>query len=165
MEERKTTIFDYLIHVLVIFGFTMIVMMCFTVWFGESASEISTMYGLGAQGIPVEIMLQFLGVSILTTFFRYLFFSNWLIKNMAEVVRTILMVCSIIAVITVFIVIFHWFPVDMWQPWVMFVICFVICFGASVTLTLLKTRLENKRLEEGLERMKRQWKEQDEDES
>lgn len=159
MEERKT-IFDYLMQVMVIFGFSMMAMMCFTMLFGESAKEISALFSLGDKGLSVEIMAQFLGLSAIVVLLQYLFFTDRLIKKMSEVMRCICMVILILLIMSLFIIIFQWFPVDMWQPWVLFILCFIICFAVSTFLAILKTKLENKRLEQGLENMKRQWKEQ-----
>lgn len=64
------------------------------------------------------------------------------------------MFLSIIAVIAFFIFRFDWFPVMMWQPWVMFFVCFGICAGVSVALSVLKEKSENRKMQEALERLK-----------
>ena len=42
--------------------------------FGETAKEISGMFRLGKQGIPLEVMAEFLLTSFLVTCMQYLFF-------------------------------------------------------------------------------------------
>lgn len=53
-----------------------------------------------------------------------------------------------------FIIIFKWFPVNMWKTWLMFFICFVIYFVASAVLATVKNNLENKKLADGLAKLR-----------
>lgn len=153
MEERKT-IFDYLAQVLIVFGFTMLVITIFCLVFGDSAKDFSAMFALGSKGIPVEIAFQFLGVSVLIVGVRFLFFTDICIKKMAIWLRTICMLTAAVIIIAVFIIAFHWFPVNMWQPWAMFFVCFGISFLGSYLVMVIKERVENKRMEEALQRLK-----------
>lgn len=159
MEEKKN-IFDFLIHVLCMFGITMIFLMTFCLLFGEDAKEISSMFALGGKGLPVHTMAQFLLVSIIITGLRYLFFSI-LSKRMTEMLRLILMLLSIIAVMAIFAYLFDWFPIAMWQPWVAFLLCFAVCVIASLIVNTLRVNVENKKMEEGLARLKQQWEEEE----
>lgn len=157
MEERKT-IFDYIGQVFMIFGFTMLILSVFCLLFGESAKGYSTMFALGKEGICVGTMLQFLLAAVFTVTLRWLFFTDVLIKNMAVFLRAVGMVLSELCVIIVLILLFGWFPVDQWLPWLMFFVSFGICFVVSVTVTAFKERLENRRMEEALERLRKQEK-------
>lgn len=157
MEDKKT-ILDYLAEVLIVFGFSMLIMNIFCLIFGNSAREYSAMFALGSRGIPVNICFQFLFIAFLTTGIRALFFTDMLIKNMHIWTRTICMLSIIIIIIAVFAVIFHWFPVDMWQPWVMFLICFGLSFLGSYFIMTIKEKTENKRMEEALEKLKEKEK-------
>lgn len=153
MEEKKT-VFDYLAQVMIIFGFTMLMLNIFCLVFGDSASDISAIFALGAQGIPIGISFQFLCVSALLTGARYVFFTDMVIKKMPLWSRTVCMLTFAIILIAAFIILFHWFPVDMWQPWLMFFLCFGICFGGSCAFVTLKEKTENRRMEEALRRLK-----------
>lgn len=155
MEERKN-ILEYGAQVLCIFGFTMLCMMVFVSLFGESARELSPFFVLGKKGISLAVMGEFLLLSVVIVLLQALFFTDWWIRKMPVLGRTVLMVLSILVVMSVFIILFDWFPVRMWQPWVMFLLCFLLCFGGSVTVSVLKTRLENKKLQEGLKRLKQE---------
>lgn len=161
MEEKKT-IFDYIGQVFCIFGFNMACMFCFTKLFGESAKEISALFSLGNKGIPANTMLQFFGISIFIVFFRYLFFTDTMIKNLSLVNRTIFMILSILLVMIIANVLFSWFPVNYWAAWIMFLICFFICFIVSVKITMIKEKIENKKLADGLAKMQREWENKDE---
>lgn len=161
MEERKN-ILDYAEQVLEIFGFTMICMVVFALLFGEAAKEFSSFFALGRTGVTVSVMLEFLLLAVVIVFLRYFFFTDRFLKKMSVLLRSVLMVLSILGIMSGFIVLFGWFPVHMWQPWVMFLLCFLICFGGSVAISVWRTRLENKKLEAGLTRLKERWEEKDE---
>lgn len=157
MEERKT-VFDYLAQVLMIFGFTLIILNLFCYLFGEDAKAYSTMFALGKEGIKTNTMMQYLLASAFTVLFRFLFFTDIVIKNWRVVTRTTCMIVSEILMIAVFVLVFGWFPVDMWQSWVLFLVCFGLCFAASVTVTITKERVENRKMEAALKKLKEQEK-------
>lgn len=148
--EKNKTIFDYAGDVLTILGFSMLVMNIFTLAFGEDAREFSALFSLGGKGIPAAVVFEYLGLSVLITVFKAVFFTDMLIKKMSLVKRTVCMLLLTILTIALFIVIFDWFPVDMWIPWVMFFVSFGISLGISLLVTVLKEKTENKRMEEAL---------------
>lgn len=158
METRKT-IFDYLGEIFCLFGITMASLMVITCFFGESAQEISTMFELGKRGITLNTMFQFFVGEILICGYRILFFSDIIIKKMSVLFRTIGMVVVIIITLCIFILLFGWFPANMWLPWIMFFLCFGLYFSVSMGVMLLKTKMENKKMEEGLKKAREQWKE------
>ena len=153
MEKRKN-IFDYFSRVLVIFGFTMLVLNIFCFLFGNSAKDFSAMFTLGNQGIPLAVVFEFLCVSALITGMRFVFFTDALIRKMPIWLRTVCMLTSVVLIIAAFIIVFHWFPINMWQPWAMFFLCFAISFFGSYLVMTIKEKAENKRMEEALQRLK-----------
>ena len=153
MEEKKT-IFDYLAQVMIIFGFAMLVLNIFCLFFGNAAKDISAIFELGDQGIPVEITFQFLFISALITGLRFVFFTDIIIKKMSIWLRTICMLTIVVIIIAAFIFFFNWFPVNMWQPWAMFFVCFGLSFLGSCLVVIVKEKVENKRMEEALRRLK-----------
>lgn len=153
MDEKKS-IFDYLAQILIIFGFTILVMNIFCFAFGNTAKNFSSMFELGNQGLSVTITFQFLCVSVFITGARIIFFTDVLIKKMPIWLRTVFMLISIVTIMITFIVAFHWFPIDMWQPWAMFFLCFGISFLASCLVMALKEKTENRRMEEALRLLK-----------
>lgn len=153
MEEKKT-IFDYLSQVLIVFGFGMLMLNIFCLAFGNSAKDFSAMFELGNQGIPVNITFQFLCVSVLIVGTRFIFFTDVFIKKMPVWLRTVCMLTTVVMIIAAFVIVFHWFPADMWQPWAMFFICFGISFLGSYFVAVIKEKTENRRMEEALQRLK-----------
>lgn len=156
--DKKKNILDYLAQVMIVFGFTMLVMNILCLACGDSAKDFSSMFELGSQGVPLKTAFQFLCVSLLVIGLRIIFFTDMLIKKMPIWLRTIFMLVSVVIVIAVFITMFHWFPVDMWQPWVMFFVCFGISFLGSYFVMVLKEKAENRRMEEALQRLKEKKK-------
>ncbi|MBQ6787956.1 MAG: hypothetical protein IJO85_09545 [Lachnospiraceae bacterium] len=154
--EKKRTIFDYLGQVLMIFGITILILNVFCVVFGENAKEISTMFAMGSDGISVSTSFQFLLVSIIVVVLRFLFFTDSIIKNMSLPVRTGSMYVAIISVILVMNWVFGWFPADMWQAWLGFVLSFIVCSVVSTITVLVKDKLENEKMQDALKKYKQE---------
>lgn len=153
MEEKKN-IFDYLGQVFCTFGISMLIMALFCKLVGEEAGEISTMFALGREGVPVTTMLQFFIVNVLIAGFRFLFFSEGIIRHMSLFKRTLCMLCCVLVTIGVCVYVCGWFPFRVWRAWLAFFISFGICFIISLLIMHLKEKLENRRMEEGLKRAK-----------
>lgn len=152
--KEKMTIWDYLAQVMIVFGFSMLVMNLFCLIFGESAKDFSALFGLGNQGLPVMIAFQFLCISALNVGVRFVFFTDILIKKMPIWLRTICMLTAILIIIAAFIIVFHWFPLNMWQPWAMFFVCFGVSSLGSYLVMTIKEKAENRKMEEALRRLK-----------
>lgn len=153
MEERKDLL-DYLAQAIMIFGITLLVIAVICLLIGEDAKEYSTMFAMGSIGIPVNTIFQYLLSSVCITAFRFLFFTDTLIKKMSIAKRTILMLISVIVLIGVFAYIFGWFPVDEPKCWIIFLICFGICFTISTIVSVIKETIANKQLADGLKHIK-----------
>ncbi len=160
MEKRKT-IFDYATEVLVIFGFTTIVMNLFCLIVGEEAQEVSSLFSLGGRGISVGTTFEFLGMSVLIICFRALFFTDILIKRMGIALRTVCLLSAVLGTVAVFAAVFGWFPVYMWQAWAMFFLCFGLSFALSLAVMVVKEKTENRQMEEALEKIKSKEEERD----
>ncbi len=153
---REKTVFDFMGNVVVTYGISVICICLFTVLFGNDAKEISTIFALGENGIPIPTLIQFLFMALLITALRWLFFTDMLIKNRSIAVRSILMFTCVIFIVGVFAALFHWFPVKMVRPWAMCFISFTICTTVSVIICNLKEKSENKKLQEALERLRKE---------
>lgn len=164
MEKRKS-ILDYLAQILFIFGFTMVCMMCLAFLFGESAKEYSVFFAFGKEGISTKIMAQFLLLSVLVVLWQILYEKQRFMKFIPTFLRGGVMVLAVLITTSLFIILFQWFPIFMWQPWAMFFICFFVCVIGSMLISITKTNIENRKLEEGLSKLKEQWKKEEENES
>lgn len=151
---KKSTIFDCLTSIMTIFGISVLCLCLFCFLFGESAKGYSTMFELGSQGLSVATLLQFLGMSIIITVLRWVFFTDACIKNLSIPVRSVLMFGCIIVSVGIFAWVFGWFPVNHLRPWIMFLISFSVCTSIGVGMSALKERSENKKMQDALERLK-----------
>jgi hypothetical protein len=155
MRENKT-IFDHVANIMVTFGVSVVVLLFFCGVFGDDAKEMSSMFQLGSKGLAIETLLQYLGISVVIEVIRSFYFSDKFIKNASNTLRSGGMVLTIIVAVVLFIIAFDWFPVNKGLPWVMFFISFFICFSIGVWVSSIQEKLENKQMEEGLERLKRE---------
>lgn len=160
MEERKT-IFDYIEQVMEIFGFSIVMLNIFCLLFGEDAREFSSMFVMGKEGLRVATMMQFLSMAVWIVLFRFLFFTDVVIKNMRTVGRACGMIISILVAMVIYVSVFQWFPADDWLPWVMFFVCFLLSFVVSLSVTTFKEKRENKRMEEALQKLKKEESERE----
>ncbi|MGN0325278.1 MAG: hypothetical protein ACI4DW_03125 [Lachnospiraceae bacterium] len=152
MDEKKT-IFNYLEQVFMVYGFTMLAIVSFAQFVGEDARDFSTMFAWGRDAVPAATHFQFLLSSAVIIFWRFLFFSDKWIKKMSLLKRTAGMLLAVIFSIAVFIYLWGWFPVNRWQCWAMFFLCFGVSFAVSFLLSVAKERTENRQLERALKKM------------
>ncbi|MCM1038834.1 MAG: hypothetical protein NC434_05870 [Ruminococcus sp.] len=157
MEDRKT-VFHYIGNVFMIFGITVFILNVFCIVVGEECQGYSTMFSLGGEGLSCLTMFEFLLVAVCTVALRFLFFTDTIIKNMTLIARTVGMVAAEVLVVSVFIFLCGWFPVDEWKPWGMFFLSFAVCFVISAACAALNERMENRKMQEALERVKKREK-------
>ena len=153
MEERKH-LFDYAGQVFMIFGLTMAVVAAICAVVGDEAKGYSTMFVFGSGGVPIRTVFQFLLSSVCITALRVLFFTDIFIKRMSVAKRTVSMVALVIALIGIFAAAFGWFPVNDPKCWAACLISFAICFAVSAAFSVIKERAENRRLADGLLKLK-----------
>ncbi len=151
---NKKTIYDFLGQGFCLFGVTVTMLNVLCVLVGESAKEISRMFVLGSSGLSVETMLQLLIVSLLITVTRFFYFNDIIVKKISIAARTALMLLTILVMIAIVIYLCGWFPIRMWQPWLMFLAGFAICSLIGIGITYLKEELDNKNMQEALKKLK-----------
>lgn len=152
--KNNETVFDYVGQIFMVFGFSIICLNVFCILFGESARDYSTIFSLGSAGLSLTTMLQFLLTAAIITTLKFIFFTQGLIQKAPIWFRTVCMLTLILLTMSIFAILFGWFPVNMWQPWVMFFACFALSAGISTVIATLKENLENKKLEEALTLLK-----------
>lgn len=152
MEDRKT-FFDYAAQTFCTYGISILILNVLCISLDDTVQDISNMFSLGNAGLPVSTSFLFLLASVLVTFYRFLFFTDTFIKKMSMPARTVGMLTLTIFTIAVFILVFGWFPADMWFAWFLYFVCFIISFSVSAGVMYLKERTENKQMEEALKRL------------
>ncbi len=152
--NKKDTVFSYLTQIFLIYGFTILTLNIFCLFFGEGAKDFSTIFAMGSSGLSLATMIQFFALAVCIATFRFVLFSDGLIRKVPIAVRTVIMFTLVILLMILFIYLFGWFPINMWQPWVMFLLCFGISAVFSTLLSVWKEKLENQMMEEALSRLK-----------
>lgn len=151
---KKSTIFDYFIQIMVIWGISILSLCLFCSVFGEMAKGYSSMFQLGNSGIAISTLIQYLFLSVIVASLRWLFFTDVFIKRVSIMIRTIMMFVSVILLIGIFAAIFQWFPVNDMKSWTMFFVCFFVCACISVVISAIKEKSDNKKMQEALEHLK-----------
>lgn len=149
--NKKNTILDFLSHILIIFGITVICLIVFVALFGEDAKGVSSIFQMGNNGIAITTLLQYLFLAVIITALRMIFFTDTFIKNASIAIRTIAMFVSIVIAIAGFAAVFGWFPVHMWQAWIAFLVCFAVCAAISIVISTIKEKNDNEKLQAALE--------------
>lgn len=153
--DKSKTIFDYIAEAFMIFGFTVVVFLLFSVCFGNIANEVSSLFALGAAGLSLASLAQLFFLSVMIVLLRFVFLTDSIIHNKSIVFRTVALASCILLLIILFVIIFDWFPADMPIAWLSFGISFAVCFVLSFLLSSYKEKLENKKMAEALEAIKK----------
>lgn len=162
--EKRFTIFDFFSEAFNTFSI-MVICIAFTARFvGKDAGTISSLYSFGSDGIAVDTIVQFLLVSLVMEGSKVFWFSEKLLKHMTAFWRTVGMVLSVIPIITVFAGVFDWFPLNNLYAWCGFLTAFSSCFALSLLVIYIKTKLENRKIEKGFERYRKEHGLEEDDE-
>lgn len=145
MEYKNYNKYSFLSQVLMLFAGDVIFLLISAYLVGDEAKEISTLYQFGSRGLAISTLLQFLLSSVVIIFFKILFFSNRFFKKMMVLWRTIFLLFSDLVIVIIFILVFHWFPINEPRAWIGFFLCFGSCFVISSAFMIIRTRIEDKK--------------------
>lgn len=154
--KNKETILHFASRVLVVFALIMIFLLVLGPIFGDQAQGVSVLFELGGQGVSFKVMLQALGMSFLVNIVQALFLSNFLAKKMMLLWRTALMFICIFAGGGIWGSLFRWFPADKPTAWLSYLLSFGAASVLSILVMILKTKLENEKVNRKLQEYKRQ---------
>lgn len=154
--DKSKTFFDYIAEAFMTFGITVAAFLLFSVFFGNIANEVSSLFALGTAGLSLASLAQLFFLSVMIVLLRFVFLTESIIHDKGIVFRTVALVSCILLLIILFVILFDWFPADMPIAWVCFGISFAVCFVLSFLLSSCKEKLENKKMAEALERIKQE---------
>lgn len=154
MDDNKN-IFDYIKQLFTSFGIVVLLFIVINLIIGDEAGSISSLFALGAKGLSTATLLQLLILVLIITAAQNIFLSDLVIKNMALVVRNILFFATIMAAITIFAVVFGWFPLNNVAAWIGFIVSFAVCSVISSVIMRLEENAENKKMQDALNRLKK----------
>ncbi|MBO5282452.1 MAG: DUF3021 family protein [Lachnospiraceae bacterium] len=152
--NKKNTVWDYLTHIMVVWGISLLSISVFAFLFGENGKGYSSIFSLGSEGISLATLAQFFLLAVMITTLRWVFFTDGLIKRLPIAARCIWMVAGVILTVGVLAAVCGWFPVNQVMPWLMFLICFFVCAAISVAVSVRKEKNDNQKMQEALERLK-----------
>ena len=154
MEDRKT-IFEYIAQFFTTYGIMVVIFIVINLVIGDNARSVSTLFAIGSDGLSSAMLLELLLLAFIITAAQNIFLSDILIKDMALIVRNVLFFLTIMIAITVFVIIFGWFPINEVGAWIGFIVSFAVCTAVSAVFMRLEERAENKKMQEALNRLKK----------
>ncbi|MCL2387503.1 MAG: hypothetical protein FWC89_08155 [Defluviitaleaceae bacterium] len=110
----------------------------------DSAGTYDGLFQLGG-GLTFEGIVQlFIWSCIISGLITVLTSDIWFSKVML-LWRVALLMFLAIAVSVGFIVVFRWFPLDIWEAWAAFLVFFIVGFGGGLITMIAKTKIEDGR--------------------
>lgn len=152
MMEDKKGLFYYIGRLFETYGILVLIFMAVNLFVGEGASEYSTLFKYGKQGLSAATLGELLLLAFLITVAYFIFMSDSIIKNMRVPLRTTLYLIAVTIFIIIMIFAFGWFPVDLPMAWIGFAVSYMLSLIVSVVITFAKERMENNRMQEALKR-------------
>ena len=113
--------------------------------FAPEVQDMSALFILGRAGFPYKAVLQLAGFAVIMAVYITLIFSRRFFIKIRFVGKAVIMLIVTLLTISVFAVIFKWFPANDPLTWISFILSFVISFAVAISLTLLKLKLEEKK--------------------
>lgn len=153
--DEKNTIFDYIKQLFTTYGIMVLIFIVINLIIGNEARTVSTLFALGSAGLSSATLFQLLFLAVIITVAQNIFLSDILIKNMALIVRNILFFLTVMVAISMFVILFGWFPIGNVVAWIGFIVCFALCTAISAVIMRLEENAENRKMQEALNKYKK----------
>lgn len=145
MNEKKPTGNGFLHNVITAFAYSMIAISVIGFLLGDDVKELSSLFRLGSEGLSFPSILQIFIFSLILVCLRTLLLSDLIFKKMMLLWRCVLLLLLTLVLAGIFAALFRWFPVELWEAWVSFILSVVVCFVIGAGGMILKTKLEDKK--------------------
>jgi len=122
--------------------------------FGSGAQQYSSLFSLGSSGVSFVTIFQLLLYSTVISLLKIVLFSERIFRKVMMKWRAALLVFGAFITGIIFILFFHWFPYDYLPAWVGFLVSFTTGFAISLTIVLIKSRIDNRKYDTLLSRYK-----------
>jgi hypothetical protein len=106
---------------------------------------MSTLFALKEMGLSYSSILQLAGLSFILAFFSVLLYSEYFLAKIRFLLRFFLFFLTAFFTISVFAIIFKWFPVGNLIAWIGYILSSIVCFVIGSGITYIKFKLENKK--------------------
>ena len=153
MEERKT-IYHYLGQLFFMYGIIVLIFVFLSYTVNEQAVQSSPLFALGKEGLTMDTLVQLFGFCVCLLLLRILFLTDVVIKNLQIAIRSLCFVVATVLIIILFVYLFSWFPMNDRNAWIGFFVSYTICTSVGILISLLKEKAENKKMEQGLKRIR-----------
>jgi len=107
--------------------------------------EIQNIPTLFTSGNTFISIIQIAVSSFILAFFCVLLITDRFISKMRFWLRLLLFLLLALLDFSIAAIIFKWFPADDPQTWLHFILCTIICYILSISLTLLRFKIEGKK--------------------
>jgi len=118
------------------------------------AQDISTLFSLKGAGLPYNSILQIAGLSFMLAVLCVLITTDRFLIKIRFLLRFSLFLLSVFFTTSIFAIIFKWFPIDNAEGWISYILSTIICFALASGITLLNSRLQNKKYNRLLQNFK-----------
>jgi len=116
--------------------------------------EVCSLFAFAPLGLAYNAVLQIAGVSIIIAVISTFLFSERFFYKMRFLWRIVLLLLMVMIVVSLFAVIFKWFPMNQPVVWLQFFISTFVFSLVSIGLSLVKLKLEGKKYNRLLESYK-----------
>jgi len=116
--------------------------------------EVCSLFALAPLGLAYNAVLQIAGLSVIIATISTLLFSEQVLYKMRFFWRISLFLLMVMIVVTLFAVVFRWFPVNEPVVWFQFFISTFVFSLISIGLSFAKLKLEGKKYNKLLESYK-----------
>jgi len=116
--------------------------------------EVCSLFALAPLGLAYNAVLQIAGLSVIIATISTFLFSEQVFYKMRFFWRTSLFLLMVMIVVTLFAVVFKWFPVNEPVVWLQFFISTFVFSLISIGLSFAKLKLEGKKYNKLLESYK-----------
>jgi hypothetical protein len=112
--------------------------------YSHDTQEVAALFVIG-RGLSYNVIFQLAGFALISAVFSTLLISERITKRINFIYRRLFLLLATLLTISVFSIVFKWFPVNNIQIWIIFILLFIAGFAVGLALTLLKLKLEKKK--------------------
>ena len=117
---------------------------------GDEAMDVGGLFALGSAGLSYVRIAQISFSAVLLGILRVLIISDLYMKKTLLIWRVALLLFLGYFTTAACIIIFQWFPIDLWSAWLGVTISYMVCFLLSTLIALLVTKKADKKYKKQL---------------
>ena len=144
MEKVKSWAKILLKNISPTFAATILTISVVTWLSGDAVRDFGGPFALGRQGLTYGCIFQLFIISVILSGFSTLLMTDLIFKKAMLLWRAISMLFLTWVTVGSFIVLFGWFPLDMWEAWIGFAVSTTALMIGGAAVLILKTKLQNR---------------------